>query len=234
MNRDNSSFQSRKSNGFNQKKQIMKTPHPKFYKKEDAEAEAETSSWVDGVNTTKDRTFISKDTAKTNEETERPGKFRRIFTKRNRYTLPQKIGDYFINFEEIRNKNKSKSCGASRNSSIKNAPIIVLNESIVESKRTVTRSVSSLRSPASHIFYSGAIRTESNVKGSQSQSTPIFGSCHSDEKGREEEVLHPKLPLSKKDDEVYKMHLVSNLKHKKMSTDTHKFIINRKRKCKFN
>lgn len=250
------------SSNFNHKKQMMKTPHPKIYKQEDADGHV--SSYLD-INTTKDKTFIGKNSAFTYDETERTertGKYRNIFSKNNsqqrlhrlqRFSVPPKLSDYFINFDKIKRKFLSRSSDSrqiiNRSS---HSPILILNDSRVNSdSKTVTRSLSSQISHSISNVYSNSQETQSmqskqsmrSIKSIAKQKppnfstygTPMFGQCNFENRSekKEKETLHPKLPLSKKNDEIFKSRLISKLRGNKMSTDTHKFTINRKRKCIF-
>jgi hypothetical protein len=233
-------FLPRQSNNFNLKKQVMKTPHPKIYKHEE-DAEGHGSSYVD-INTTKDKTFIGKDSANTYDETEKIGKCRKFFTQNERqyrFSVPPKISDYFLNFEKIKRKLLSRSSDSRlRCNRSSHSPIIILNDSLMNSSsKTITRSSFSERSRSSENIYSSALGTQSKAGEKSSNystyGTPMFGLCSAEKEleQKENEAIHPNLPFSKKNDEIFKSKLVSKLKGNKMSTDTHKFIINRKRKC---
>jgi hypothetical protein len=62
--------------------------------------------------------------------------------------------------------------------------------------------------------------------------TPSFGIQSEEKRHDRREYLHPYLPISKINDENYKIKFFSTLRYKKSITDTHKFIPFRKRKCK--
>src|SRR5690606_34736219 len=102
---------------FKIKRQILKTPHPKFYNyKEDIDEEnIPSTTRPDLTLTTKDNSFFYH----TNEETEQARKkIRPVFYKQENLVHPMhsNISDNFINFLKLKNEKKNL------NNSISNIP----------------------------------------------------------------------------------------------------------------
>jgi len=133
-----------------------------------------------------------------------------------------KISDYFINFDKLRknslnlikNKNFSNNLNNSKTNSESNNSLDSVNSTPV----FVSISPTSLNEVYEE--------DDENYSDGISQSDEFYTNI------KNKIITHPLLPRSKIDDEAYKRKMIADMKIHRYNTDTHKFILFRKRKSK--
>lgn len=118
----------------------------------------------------------------------------------------KKIGDYFINFNKIR-KIKNSNISNQRND---------YSESLSSSKNYVNDKENRV-----------VIDNNYPIENSTPTFKSVTNDSDSDDISIDDTLIHPLLPKNKKNDENYKINLLSNIrypKRPKLNSDTHKFL----------
>jgi hypothetical protein len=216
MTSENHTYTTTKPN-FEQKKRILKTPHPRVcsFHEESSDNKFEM--------TTKDHSFISRITNedylttekviknKSNQLNFNNSSFNSYISNSNFINFPKFsfISDYFINFEEIKQKNSQNIKILSSAAPKHYTEGVINDESLLMSPRVIDKC--------------------NSQNSCNSTVTPNF---KTDEALHEDEPLHPLLSKELKNNEIYKQYIICHFRGYKPNTDTHKFLIDRKRKCK--
>ena len=210
-----------------QKRISLKTPHPKKYANDYEETNDETSSnykKTEYLVTTQDNSFISGATeenkSKRTSLMDSCAIRKNIKFVENRqfqiFKSIDKISDYFINFDKLR----------------KNSLKLIKNKNFLNSlNKSKTNSDSENSTPAFGSISPTILNEvyeddDENYSDESSQSDEFYSNK------KNKIISHPILPQSKIDDEVYKSKMIADMKIHRYNTDTHKFILFRKRKSK--
>jgi hypothetical protein len=216
------------------KRVSLRTPHPKKYANEYDENDDLNSSYLkksDYILTTRDNSFISGGTGnfKTNsnymmdsiaihkcfkfEDNSDFKVFKRI----------ENLSEYFINFNKLKrnslNSLKTQRILNSYNNSTTHP--LEKNHFIIKDSTPEFGSIS--RENLNEIY-------EEEDETFSSESDSEYDEFYLNSKNKIS--CHPLLSLSKRDDEVYKMKMIADMKIHKYNTDTHKLILFRKRKSR--
>ena len=206
---------------------FLRTPHPKKYlndndEKDERHYDRTYFKKSDFNLTTRDISFISGDTCE-NKNFRNPTSESSLNKKNlNLHTSTdfkplnncENVSDYFINFKKIKMQTLNKRETLEHDSPIR------LDTSISDENPTPEFNMLCEANEKLNVIETFSNKTES-------QNIDFY----SDKNNKA--LCHALLPFNKIDNEECKIRLISDMKIHKYNTDTHKFILFRKRKCNF-